>query len=101
MSVSGCAYSADVTIRVFFFVMPKTAYEVLISDWSSDVCSSDLLRLQGLPLPDPLCRGADPDRQPGAAARHLRRLLQSPRHFRIGGRIGDRVPDPLDRKSVV
>src|SRR3546814_4158038 len=27
---------------VFFFVKQKTAYEMRISDWSSDVCSSDL-----------------------------------------------------------
>src|SRR3546814_7549990 len=27
---------------VFFFVKQKTAYAVRISDWSSDVCSSDL-----------------------------------------------------------
>src|SRR3546814_3120600 len=27
---------------LFFFVKQKTAYEMLISDWSSDVCSSDL-----------------------------------------------------------
>src|SRR3546814_8817129 len=26
----------------FFFVKQKTAYELRISDWSSDVCSSDL-----------------------------------------------------------
>src|SRR3546814_9678160 len=37
----------------FFFFKQKTAYEVRISDWSSDVCSSDLriaeedLRLRG------------------------------------------------------
>src|SRR3546814_16752255 len=30
---------------VFFFFKQKTAYEMRISDWSSDVCSSDL-RLQ-------------------------------------------------------
>src|SRR3546814_6070339 len=29
----------------FFFFKQKTAYEMRISDWSSDVCSSDLLRL--------------------------------------------------------
>src|SRR3546814_5395461 len=29
--------------RVFFFKQ-KTAYEMRISDWSSDVCSSDLIR---------------------------------------------------------
>src|SRR3546814_3839485 len=30
----------------FFFFKQKTAYEMRISDWSSDVCSSDLLDLQ-------------------------------------------------------
>src|SRR3546814_4252298 len=29
---------------LFFFFKQKTAYEMRISDWSSDVCSSDLLR---------------------------------------------------------
>src|SRR3546814_5523081 len=29
-------------IFVFFFFKQKTAYELRISDWSSDVCSSDL-----------------------------------------------------------
>src|SRR3546814_9909493 len=31
---------------MFFFFKQKTAYEVRISDWSSDVCSSDLLELR-------------------------------------------------------
>src|SRR3546814_9906964 len=30
----------------FFFFKQKTEYEMRISDWSSDVCSSDLRRLQ-------------------------------------------------------
>src|SRR3546814_8639306 len=30
----------------FFFFKQKTAYEMRISDWSSDVCSSDLHRLE-------------------------------------------------------
>src|SRR3546814_15160338 len=29
-------------MRIFFFFKQKTAYEMRISDWSSDVCSSDL-----------------------------------------------------------
>src|SRR3546814_8637007 len=29
----------------FFFFKQKTAYEMRISDWSSDVCSSDLFQL--------------------------------------------------------
>src|SRR3546814_4335542 len=29
---------------LFFFFKQKTAYELRISDWSSDVCSSDLVK---------------------------------------------------------
>src|SRR3546814_14966388 len=32
----------EVVIAFFFFFKQKTAYEMRISDWSSDVCSSDL-----------------------------------------------------------
>src|SRR3546814_6372784 len=35
----------------FFFFKQKTAYEMRISDWSSDVCSSDL-KLADLPAID-------------------------------------------------
>src|SRR3546814_12837672 len=31
---------------MFFLFKQKTAYEVRMSDWSSDVCSSDLLRVR-------------------------------------------------------
>src|SRR3546814_18517947 len=34
----------------FFFFKQKTAYEMRISDWSSDVCSSDLLFVAEQPL---------------------------------------------------
>src|SRR3546814_12708123 len=40
-------------IRYFFFFKQKTAYEMRISDWSSDVCSSDLImkaQIDHLPL---------------------------------------------------
>src|SRR3546814_13969283 len=42
MSRSGLA----VDFTLFFFFKQKTAYEMRISDWSSDVCSSDLLNAQ-------------------------------------------------------
>src|SRR3546814_15483703 len=32
---------------IFFFFKQKTAYEMRISDWSSDVCSSDLQSREG------------------------------------------------------
>src|SRR3546814_8441460 len=34
----------------FFFFKQKTAYEMRISDWSSDVCSSDLPEAAGVVL---------------------------------------------------
>src|SRR3546814_2517802 len=36
---------------LFFFFKQKTAYEMRISDWSSDVCSSDLLIVQHMHSP--------------------------------------------------
>src|SRR3546814_8832683 len=35
-------YDGTVLMFVFFFFKQKTAYKMRISDWSSDVCSSDL-----------------------------------------------------------
>src|SRR3546814_18693411 len=37
-----CVYFVLVLVFIFFFFKQKTAYEMRISDWSSDVCSSDL-----------------------------------------------------------
>src|SRR3546814_13561631 len=53
-------------IVVLFFFQQKTAFGWRISDWSSDVCSSDLRRKPGGPLP-------------GAAARSPRRRSVPPR----------------------
>src|SRR3546814_3530617 len=50
---------------VFFCFKQKTAYELRISDWSSDVCSSDLFlmldRVTTLSVKRP---GTDPERIP-------------------------------------
>src|SRR3546814_6327946 len=58
----------------FFFFKQKTAYEMRISDWSSDVCSSDLA---GLPR-----RGGDEagdrPRRPRRAERQLRHRQGDP-----------------------
>src|SRR3546814_5065290 len=43
-------------LLLFFFFKQKTAYEMRISDWSSDVCSSDLrtgqleVEVRGVPI---------------------------------------------------
>src|SRR3546814_4863663 len=72
----------------FFFFKQKTAYEMRISDWSSDVCSSDL----------DLSSGAVPPHRRGHGCRHpalarsaaRRRERRRTRHAQQG-----------DRKSVV
>src|SRR3546814_10680727 len=65
-----------ITIVLFFFKQ-KTAYEMRISDWSSDVCSSD--------------RGAYPRAQPPRAARnHRQRDPGSARSMTIHVALGAR-----------
>src|SRR3546814_3780983 len=44
---------------VFFFFKQKTAYELRISDWSSDVCSSDLMLPAGRILSDDVHQGLE------------------------------------------
>src|SRR3546814_4866128 len=53
-----------VSLFIFFFFKQKTAYGLRISDWSSDVCSSDL------PF-DPAEFDAPPPSDPGADYRTL------------------------------
>src|SRR3546814_6750728 len=51
-----------ISVLCFFFFKQKTAYEMRISDWSSDVCSSDLRIAQ------PAFRGKPPSRALGILA---------------------------------
>src|SRR3546814_1697595 len=54
-------------VCVFFFFKPKTAYEMRISDCSSDVCSSDLRLSRGLGTPRyPLAPARSNRRTPSA-----------------------------------
>src|SRR3546814_16642324 len=58
----------------FFFFKQKTAYEMRISDWSSDVCSSDLQRqLERIDDLDPLGR---PDPADGVDRRGEEREIE-------------------------
>src|SRR3546814_10092678 len=45
------SYFRLICLFVCFFFKQKTAYEMRISDWSSDVCSSDLVAQQALDRP--------------------------------------------------
>src|SRR3546814_5000492 len=57
----------DHCVIVVFFVKQKTAYEMRISDWSSDVCSSDLISIPGL-------RGREPKE---ISVRNLAYIIQA------------------------
>src|SRR3546814_10551773 len=48
---------------IFFFFKQKTAYEMRISDWSSDVCSSDLSKMPGMDMSN--MPGMDHSKMPG------------------------------------
>src|SRR3546814_1832471 len=50
----------------FFFFKQKTAYEMRISDWSSDVCSSDLRTGGGAPVRGKILRACEGVRPGGA-----------------------------------
>src|SRR3546814_19673297 len=68
----------------FVFFKQKTAYEMLISDWSSDVCSSDLVPVQGCRKPSALA--GEGHKLAGARQhRHLRVELHLHRQYRGGG----------------
>src|SRR3546814_13542863 len=75
--------AADLYI-LFLFFKQKTAYEMRMSDWSSDVCSSDLCAREG--------RHAQAT--PADGARGLRRL--APSHVRIVGAAAALRRDPDD-----
>src|SRR3546814_8454113 len=96
----------------FFFFKQKTAYEMRISDWISDVCSSDLVgkligRAHALPatsdrnltaqFDDAIRRQAEIFHRAFRIAQHPREQLFTPdRHPRLARR-----DQRLDRKSVV
>src|SRR3546814_19585084 len=71
-------------LYVFFFKQ-KTAYEMRISDWSSDVCSSDLGRRRSGRLPGS-CPSSCCWRAPSLRARAVPRLTRSVTLLRCPGR---------------
>src|SRR3546814_4997335 len=88
----------------FFFFKQKTAYEMRISDWSSDVCSSDLYAHRARRAAQILARRLHPGAQ-GWWCRRQRLWERPGRHGNCGHQSdGDEAANPgarLDRKSVV
>src|SRR3546814_4612540 len=104
-----------VVLCVFFFFKQKTAYEMRISDWSSDVCSSDLRAHHDSPVPDgpghPHDHGHADDRQArsprdqGGAEESQVRELRLPLWHAVEevhpDGVGElRAPSNRDRKST-
>src|SRR3546814_2987609 len=73
-----------IILSCFFFVKQKTAYEMRISDWSSDVCSSDLFQ-----------------RPEAALVIHLAGALDPVAHVQVVQALGARPRDlPQDREGA-
>src|SRR3546814_2359860 len=95
-------------VFVFFFFMQNTAYEVRISDWSSDVCSSDLPRRhvfaarRGRDADRHLRQSRQPTLRPAGRDRARQRLDARPR--RCGRRLSrsrhDRTPSLTKQQQI-
>src|SRR3546814_4690853 len=79
-------------VLCFFFFKQKTAYEMRISDWGSDVCSSDLQPWDDYSAAQD-AMGMTPDRIPKFS--ELNEVLREATGWTLMGVEG------LDRKSVV
>src|SRR3546814_7135280 len=92
-------------LSIFFFFKQKTAYDVRISDWSSDVCSSDLSAgaRQEMLLPEArrgLVREARPPCRHRRKGRQ-RRTLSVRREWRRAGPVRADGDDRVPRLGVV
>src|SRR3546814_2632408 len=92
----------------FFFFKQKTAYEMRISDWSSDVCSSDLGEAVG-DAADRIAHvvgggldvAVEGELQGHRGAAVAAARLQGLDAFDAGQRVLEHLGDAGDRKSVV
>src|SRR3546814_10904352 len=88
----------------FFFFKQKTAYVMRISDWSSDVCSSDLLRHDAQMVEDRHQAGEEDDhrqrRDGEAGAADLRPGERTEDEVRPRLRIAEQVRHATRHRSV-
>src|SRR3546814_7436903 len=104
-----CQAYVAILLSLCFFFKQHTAYEVRISDWSSDVCSSDLQRREGEDRDrDSEAETTDNPKPSGSRRRHLEvgigfqvaeRLAQLPTDQRRQRRIRPDVPAKPERAS--
>src|SRR3546814_4617722 len=80
-------------LLLFVFFKQKTAYEMRISDWSSDVCSSDLTKQIDTSIKivrtqarrQPVVIATDPKNHVGMCMRSLRLNMRGKFPFRLVG----------------
>src|SRR3546814_2054014 len=92
---SVCLYLYHLFYCLFFFFKQKTAYEMRISDWSSDVCSSDLAAFD-----NPKAAGAAIKGLQGSPVDSLIKQEEDGAAVYLDGTIVGCI-DVADRKSVV
>src|SRR3546814_2950875 len=83
----------------FFFFKQKTAYEMRISDWSSDVCSSDLRACNVAPVKR-RNRVVIMHREQGASGKRRRRALPQPDAVGIGDALVGEGADAGQRAAI-
>src|SRR3546814_16900812 len=83
-----CKLGSNLFIFLFLVFKQKTAYEMRISDWSSDVCSSDLCDIE---FRQRECRIHDGFEREAVAIGHheIQRLNQMPRMIGVDALQGD------------
>src|SRR3546814_9077437 len=81
----------------FFFFKQKTAYEMRISDWSSDVCSSDLVIDHGRLDLAPISDLAQPRFAPVAPGVDLALVVGAQHWFAMFGRVEALAVEIADR----
>src|SRR3546814_16485717 len=83
-----------------FFFNQKTAYEMRISVWSSDVCSSDLIMTDD-EIKEFLARLGPTEKFDFMGKMCDKQLLYNMLHFKTKGAKSRASTPPLDRKSAV
>src|SRR3546814_10645377 len=96
LSLGTLFISYSVSLFVFFFFNQNTAYEVRISDWSSDVCSSDLVAVAIAQADDLLAIAEHLGGERRGDDRDVRQAAQ----FRLQNRVGAKLTIELDQRHM-